>query len=108
MKNCVTIKFILLLTLILSYTSLKGEGLYEKNYFNRLANDGENIWIATSKGVVRYNKTEEKVYNANKRLGLEDDDIVNCIKTDKKNNLWFSVEKKGVFCYNGEFLCKRH
>ena len=108
MKNCVTIKFILLLILILSYTSLKGEGLYERNYFNRLANDGENIWIAASKGVVRYNKTEEKVYNANKRLGLEDDDIVNCIKTDKNNNLWFSVEKKGVFCYNGEELSKRN
>lgn len=86
----------------------KGEELNEKNYFNRLTNKGENIWIATSKGVIKYNKTEGEAYNANKVLGVENDDVVNCIKSDRGGKIWFSVEGKGIFCYDEEKITKRN
>ena len=90
-----------LLLVIFCFHSI-GETLNEQYYFNRLATDGENIWIATSKGVVRYNKTENKTYNANDVLGIDENSIVNCIKTDKKGNLWYSVEGEGVYFYDGD------
>lgn len=101
MKICIPLKFILLISFAFSYSFIRGEVLSEKNYFNRLANDGNNIWIATSKGVVRYNKTEEKAYNENEALEIDENSVINCIKTDKSGKVWYSVENEGVYYYDG-------
>ena len=94
-----------LLTLIILITCCivsRSETLNEQNYFNRLADDGENIWVATSKGVIRYSKAEKMAYNANELLGINENSIVNCIKTDKSGRVWYSVNGEGVYFYDGE------
>ena len=94
---------LLALTILMMFCHLsRGETLNERNYFNRLANSKNYIWIATSKGVVKYDKTEKKAYNANELLGIDENSIVNCIKTDKSEKLWYSVEGEGVYFYDGE------
>ena len=101
--NFIDITKVVTLSLMIMFSfPSKGDVLNVKDYFNRLANDGENIWIATDKGIVRYNKTEERVYNANEILGIENNSTINCIDIDKNGNLWFSIEGKGCFSFDGE------
>lgn len=95
------IKPLTLLISIMICTTLKGESLSEQNYFNRLANDGTSIWVATSKGVVRYDKTEKRAYNENEALEIDENSVINCIKTDKSGKVWYSVKNEGVYCYDG-------
>ena len=95
------IKVLALLLMIMICITSKGENLSEQNHFNRLANDGTNIWVATSKGVVRYNKIEKRAYNENETLEIDENSVVNCIKTDKSGRVWYSIENEGVYYYNG-------
>ena len=94
-------KVLALLIMIMICITSKGENLSEQNHFNRLANDGTNIWVATSKGVVRYNKIEKRAYNENETLEIDENSVVNCIKTDKSGRVWYSIENEGVYYYNG-------
>lgn len=88
------IKPLTLLISIMICTTLKGENLSEQNYFNRLANDGTSIWVATSNGVVRYDKTEKRAYNENEALEIDENSVINCIKTDKSGKVWYSVKTR--------------
>ena len=92
----------LLLLLIISslfFLPTRSETLDTSIYFNRIANDGENLWIATSKGIIKYNKEEDKAYNVCEELGLDTEDVIHSIAIDKSNKLWFSVKNKGVYYY---------
>ena len=95
-------KLLTLTILVMCCFTSRGETLNESNYFNRLADDGKNIWVATSKGVIRYDKTEKVAYNANELLGIDENSIVKCIKADKSGRVWYSVDGEGVYFFDGE------
>jgi hypothetical protein len=59
------------------------------------------LWIATAKGVVRYNGYESRVYNYNH--GLPEDDIWRLYE-DKKGRIWLSsISRQIGYIYNSEF-----
>ena len=102
MKFIEKIKGFTLSLMVMFCSSITGEVLNEKDYFNRLAKGKESIWIATNKGVVRYDKTDNKAYNANNILGIDGKKAVTCIDVDKCGKLWYTIEGIGCFSYDGD------
>ncbi len=58
-------------------------------------NEG-NLWLATAKGVIKYNGRAAEVFNSKKKL--TDKTVYNVVR-DKNGHLWFGSEE-GVFYYD--------
>ncbi len=69
------------------------------NEVNCIAADPENVWIATSKGVSRWLRTEDKWLHYTMENGLAND-LVNAVAIDGKW-VWFATEE-GVSRYDAE------
>lgn len=105
MNNLLTKTLILLIPLLFSTSVIKSETLNTSFYFNRMANDGKNLWIATSKGIIKYNKEADKAYNVSDSLGIDNEAIIQAITFDKNNRLWFSIKDNGIYFHeNGQTL----
>ena len=52
----------------LNYNSLRW---YDEYYSNRIANDGENLWVTTSTGLIKYNKRQFVRRLFPKRMGFK-------------------------------------
>ncbi|MBQ7819613.1 MAG: hypothetical protein IJ341_07950 [Bacteroidales bacterium] len=105
--NNLLIKISIPLIILLFSNSIiiRSEILNTSFYFNRMANDGENLWIATSKGIIRYNKEADKAYNVSDSLGIDNEAIIQAITFDKNNRLWFSIKDNGIYYHeNGQTL----
>ncbi len=76
----------------------KPEGLPD-NVINSMSVDkGNNLWIATSNGIARFNGKDFRIFNEEKD-GLVNNDV-NTILVDKRGIVWCGT-KKGVSIYDG-------
>ena len=104
-KLTIRTRLLLLLT-FLQFISLCNAGVIDKYKndlrANRLALKDNAIWIAASKGLVRYDKALGKVSSASEELGIDSDIEYLAITSTSDNSLWFSSEEYGVVKYDGE------
>ena len=71
-----------------------------ENYVNRIAVKDNCLWIATSKGLVKYNKTSNIASSASDELGVNSNIKYLSIATAPDNSLWFASEEEGIVKYN--------
>jgi ligand-binding sensor domain-containing protein len=71
------------------------------NYCADMCEDQDNLWIATSLGLVQMNKVtgEKKTWTTSD--GLPDNDLLSVAK-DTKNNLWIGTMYNGVAKWDGQ------
>ena len=104
-KLTIRTRLLLLLT-FLQFISLCNAGVIDKYKndlrANRLALKDNAIWIAASKGLVKYDKALGKVSSASEELGIDSDIEYLAITSTSDNSLWFSSEEYGVVKYDGE------
>jgi len=62
-----------------------------------------NFWISTTTGIFRYN--EKTLTNITEKL-INKDGSIGCIYEDKNGILWFSVNKRDIYSYNGKEFTK--
>ena len=102
-NNKFSIKFLLVITFILPF-NICFAGYYDeyKNdlHTNRLALKDNAIWIAASKGLVKYDKTLGIVSSASEELGVNSDIEYLSIATAPDNSLWFASEEEGIKKYD--------
>ncbi len=102
-NNKFSIKFLLVITFILPF-NICFAGYYDeyKNelHSNRLALKDNAIWIAASKGLVKYDKTLGTVSSASEELGVNSDIEYLSIATAPDNSLWFASEEEGIKKYD--------
>ena len=106
MKNInLNLRILLILIFVLSYNISYAGWLDEyKNelHTNRLALKDNAIWIAASKGLVKYDKALETVSSASDELGVNSNIEYLSIATAPDNSLWFASEDMGIQKYNGQ------
>ena len=102
-NNKFSIRFLLVITFILPF-NICFAGYYDeyKNdlHVNRLALKDNAIWIAASKGLVKYDKVLGKVSSASEELGVNSDIEYLSIATAPDNSLWFASEEEGLKKYD--------
>ncbi len=102
-NNKFIIKFLLVIAFVLPF-NICFAGYYDeyKNdlHTNRLALKDNAIWIAASKGLVKYDKTLGKVSSASEELGVNSDIEYLSIATAPDNSLWFASEEEGIKKYD--------
>ena len=69
---------------------INGEPWYCEYYSNRISEDGDNLWLATSRGLIKYDKSTGYAYNAAKEVGATSESIFTVVE----------VNSKGIVCYN--------
>ena len=97
------IKFLLVIAFILPFNiCFAGQFDEYKNelHSNRLALKDNAIWIAASKGLVKYDKTLGTVSSASEELGVNSDIEYLSIATAPDNSLWFASEEEGIKKYD--------
>ena len=102
-NNKFIIKFLLVIAFVLPF-NICFAGYYDeyKNdlHVNRLALKDNAIWIAASKGLVKYDKVLGKVSSASEELGVNSDIEYLSIATAPDNSLWFASEEEGIKKYD--------
>ena len=106
MKNInLNLRILLILIFVLSYNISYAGWLDEyKNelHTNRLAIKDGSVWIVASKGLIRYEKANEKIFSASDEIGVNSDIEYLSMATASDNSLWFASEEYGVIKYDGE------
>jgi len=64
---------------------------------NDLAFDDDNIWIATNRGLIRFNETEARRID----LGMLSDEDIKAVRLDDSANVWFALSD-GLCRYDGQ------
>ena len=102
-NNKFIIKFLLVIAFVLPF-NICFAGYYDeyKNdlHVNRLALKDNAIWIAASKGLVKYDKTLGIVSSVSDELGINSDIEYLSIATAPDNSLWFASEEEGIKKYD--------
>ena len=106
------IKFLIIVTIILGSSPIKSNNLsgrwYDEYYSNRIANDGENLWLTTSSGLIKYNKSTKDAYNvASELYYVTKDSRFTAIETyniDGNLIICYSAEMQGAFSYDGAIV----
>ena len=105
MKNIV-LEYNLLLILILFPFTISYADQFSKFknelHTNRLTLRDNAVWIVASKGLVKYDKTAEKVSSVSGELGIRPDIEYLSIASTSDNSLWFASEYYGVIKYDGK------
>ena len=104
------IKFLLVIAFILPFNiCFAGQFDEYKNelHSNRLALKDNAIWIAASKGLVKYDKTLGTVSSASEELGVNSDIEYLSIATAPDNSLWFASKEEGIKKYDNENVVTR-
>lgn len=108
MKRKIIIRYLCILVFGISNSNSVFSQLTEwKNYTNkdwiqRMMDDGEYLWIGTAGGLVKMNKlTGEKSFYDRANPGLPDNRIVSLAK-DSLHNIWVGTKYSGVGCFDGK------
>ncbi|MEG1684859.1 MAG: T9SS type A sorting domain-containing protein [Bacteroides sp.] len=102
MKNIIFALFVMCTIPIFPSTYPEGNN----SYCNRLADAGNYLWIASNKGLVRYEKTTGKCEFYTEKVGYDNTAIFTCVYTDNEDNLWFGTRKDYLCKYNESSLSK--
>ena len=70
-------------------------------YSNRITDDGENLWIATSKGIVKYNKQTSLVVNASESVVADPEAKIILVSVMPNGNLLYVDNSQGTYIFNG-------
>ena len=98
-----TIKLLISVILIFSPTILFSENwsyMVNPNYINCSNMDGDDLWLGTSGGIVRYNTITAESKNINTTQGLINN-YVRAIKLDRDGYVWCTTDY-GIWRYDGE------
>lgn len=71
-----------------------------KDFCRAISVDKQYLWIATTKGLVKMNKTTGEQTLLTTKEGLPDNDLLEVVK-DKKGNLWVGTQTAGIAKRNG-------
>ena len=82
--------FVFCLPLFAQSEYINGELWFCEYYSNRISDDGDNLWLATSKGLIKYNKSTGYANNAANEVGAASESTFTVVE----------VNTKGVVCYN--------
>ncbi|MFC2086353.1 two-component regulator propeller domain-containing protein [Bacteroidota bacterium] len=63
---------------------------------------GDFLWLATSGGLVRYNKASGESYSFDKGNSNIPDNYINGITNDAEGNIWFTTHFYGIGMYDGD------
>ena len=88
----------------LNYNSLRW---YDEYYSNRIANDGENLWVTTSTGLIKYNKLTKNAYNAASEVYANPDSRFTAIESynyDGVDIICYSIAGGGSYTFDGAML----
>ena len=79
-------------------------GAFYNNYYsNRIAKCGDDLLIATSKGIVKYNTINNSFYNASIELGADINAWIIMISVSPNGDLIYYTDiEEGAFVYDGE------
>ena len=97
------IKFLLVIAFILPFNicfAVQFDEYKNELHSNRLALKDNAIWIAASKGLVKYDKTLGTVSSASEELGVNSDIEYLSIATAPDNSLWFASKEEGIKKYD--------
>ena len=81
------------------------KGVPGDNVFRRIVQDGPStLWLGTEDGVYRYDMEREtfESFAPEAEDGTQLKGIVNDMLMDGEDDLWISIEEKGLFCYHKE------
>ena len=77
-------------------------------YANRIANDGKNLWLTTSTGLIKYDKNNEYAYNAASELYyVSEESTFTAIETYNINGtlvICYSANEIGAFTFDGSIV----
>ncbi|UKN00488.1 SpoIIE family protein phosphatase [Paracrocinitomix mangrovi] len=79
-------------------TLTKDEGLPSNMVLDIMVDANEYVWMATDKGLVKYDGRSIKTYD--EKAGLPESNIT-CLAQDLDNNIWFGTRSSGVIKYDG-------
>lgn len=82
--------FVFCLPLFAQSEYINGEPWFREYYSNRISDDGVNLWLATSKGLIKYNKSTGYAYNAANEVDAAPESRFTVVE----------VNTKGVVCYS--------
>ena len=102
-NNKFNIKFLLVIAFILPFNicfAVQFDEYKNELHSNRLALKDNAIWIAASKGLVKYDKTLGTVSSASEELGVNSDIEYLSIATAPDNSLWFASKEEGIKKYD--------
>ncbi|MEG1642620.1 MAG: two-component regulator propeller domain-containing protein [Bacteroidales bacterium] len=94
---------VLLLIMLITTTEVnaKTHG-YNEYYSNRIANAGDYLWIASNRGLIKYEKPTGKCsLISNTDIGLKQNTIILSLSSDKNGNLWIGTEDDEAYMYDG-------
>ena len=78
---------------------------WDREYFsNRIANDGENLWLTTSTGLIKYNKLTKNAYNAASEVYASNEEKFTAIEVydyDDCKTICYSIDNKGPKTFDG-------
>lgn len=87
-------------------TSLTEKDGLLSDFVNQIIEGGDgNFWISTYKGLNQYNGSE--LINVTENL-LENGVGIGCMLEDKSGILWFSVNKRDIYQYDGKAFTKTY
>lgn len=102
LKSALSTLFILLtianISAIGTYQFEQWPDLY---YSNRISDDGENLWIATSKGIVKYNKQTSLLINASESVVADSEAKIILVSVMPNGNLLYVDNSQGTYIFNG-------
>ena len=76
-------------------------GLAQREVTNILKDKFGFVWMGTTKGLLRYDGHEIKVYNENPtNPGSLGDNFIRTMKEDRMGNIWVGTGGKGLFLYD--------
>ena len=104
-------QIILLLATIVLPFNIYGIGVsqltdewYDLHYSNRIAREDNNLWLATSMGIIKYDKITDEIYNASMELGIDFDAEIAMVSVTPQGDLLFTDKQKGTYIRKGETI----
>ena len=75
---------------------------YDSYYSNRIAIQGDALWIAASKGMVKYNIKTGEFYNVSNDLYADEKAKITVVSVAPNGNLVYVDNLQGTYIYDGE------
>ena len=103
-KFLILINLMLIISLEICALGRNGQYVewYDSYYSNRIAIQGDNLWIAASKGVVKYNTKTGEFYNVSNVLYADEKAKITVVSVAPNGNLVYVDNLQGTYIYDGE------
>ena len=80
---------------VVAYTDVvNGKLWYQEYYSNRISDDGKNLWLTTSQGIIKYNKSTGEACNVAAEVGATPESTYTAIEVNSDGIVCYSEDKK--------------